>query len=112
MLNKQNISNLIKKIMPTITQDNTATLQHVKGSSVPANWRKQFGIKPNHILTITLKVEKKGAKKPYITEEIKAWEDSLPTIELSDKESASIEEAIKEKGIRMTVEEAMATITS
>ena len=95
--------------MPAIAHNQTATLQNVNGSSIPASWRKQFDIRPSQKLTIFIVTEKKEEEKPkakYQTpEQIEKWADSLPTRKATPEEEEAIREADADEGIVMTAKE-------
>jgi hypothetical protein len=105
--------------MPVTTQDNTTALRHVKGSSIPESWRKQFGIKPNYVLTIIFKIEKKDEEKSkrnfFTLKEREAWENSLPTRPATLEEEKIIKRGRKEidegKCRIMTVKEFMKEVS-
>ena len=98
--------------MTTIVQDRATIFKRVKGSSVPAGWRKQLRIKPTCVLNIIFEVveeEEKPKRKHPTHEEIKAWSDTLPTMELTEEQRKSAEEGMKDiregRYKRMTAEE-------
>jgi hypothetical protein len=95
--------------MPATIQNDIATLRNIKGSSIPAQWRKKCGIQSNHVLTVVFKIEQKKSdtfsKNIFIPEEMDEWEKTLPIMELTDEESASVEESIKSGNSGISLEE-------
>ena len=108
-----------------IKRQTTTTLQNINRDDLFSVFEEQIKTLPRVFDVVIFpiekaKIKKKEEEKPkgkiYTPEEIKAWADSLPTMELTDEQSKSIDEGIKdiEEGRCkiMTVDEIMKEVTS